>query len=32
MAMSPMTGADMVVIRRRMEEMRRKITPTLESC
>lgn len=29
MAMSPMTGAEMVVTRRRMAAMKRKMTPTL---
>jgi hypothetical protein len=29
MAMSPMTGAEMVVTRRRMAAIKRKLTPTL---
>lgn len=30
MPMSPMTGAEMVVMSRRMEAMKRKATPTLQ--
>lgn len=32
MAMSPMTGALIVVIRRRMAAMKKKATPTLVHC